>query len=134
MMPFRSVPFTAAFCCSCSGDCPLSFSSRSCASCVFDILPALGPGYSKIPQLEFAKGGTAIATSPTLVKVGEAGPELFTAIPLAKGGSVLGGIRNRMSGDFNLTIDGNQSNAWSADFEGQVAGVVASIFREAFEE
>lgn len=82
----------------------------------------------------FAKGGMAIATRPTLVKVGEAGPELFTAIPLGKGGSVLGGMRNYMSGDFNLNISGDQMGQWSGDFERQVTDVVAGIFREAFEE
>lgn len=82
----------------------------------------------------FAEGGTAIATKPTLVKVGERGPELFTAIPLARGGSVLGGVRNTMGGDFNLNIDGDQSALWSADFEAQVTNVVADMFREAFED
>lgn len=82
----------------------------------------------------FAKGGMAIATKPTLVKVGEAGPELFTAIPLGKGGSVLGGMQNYMSGDFNLNISGDQIGQWSGDFERQVTDVVAGIFREAFEE
>lgn len=82
----------------------------------------------------FAKGGMAIATKPTLVKVGDAGPELFTAIPLGKGGSVLGGMQNYMSGDFNLNISGDQMGQWSGDFERQVTDVVAGIFREAFEE
>jgi len=82
----------------------------------------------------FAKGGMGIATKPTLVKVGEAGPELFTAIPLARGGSVLGGLRTQVGGDFRLTIDGNQSTYWSADFERKVEGVVADMFKEAYEE
>jgi len=92
------------------------------------------PDYSRMRQHRFAEGGMAIATGPTTVKVGEAGPELFTAIPLAKGGSVLGGIRNQMGGDFRLTIDGNQAGAWSPDFEQGVTSIVADIFREAFEE
>lgn len=88
----------------------------------------------KVPITELAQGGMGVATKPTLVKVGEAGPELFTAIPLARGGSVLGGLRNQMGGDFRLTIDGNQMGQWSPNFEQGVTSIVAEIFREAFEE
>lgn len=97
------------------------------------VLARLGPGWGKIPQLEFAEGGMAIATKPTLVKVGEAGPELFTAIPLARGGSVIGGL-GRGYIDAHLSIDGNQAGLWSADFERGVEHTVAKIFKEAFQE
>lgn len=82
----------------------------------------------------FATGGMAIATAPTLVRVGEAGPELFTAIPLARGSSVLGGARGYGGGDFHLSIDGNQTGLWSSDFERGVEHTVAKIFKEAFQE
>jgi Skp family chaperone for outer membrane proteins len=82
---------------------------------------------------KFAQGGMAIATAPTLVKVGEAGPELFSAIPLAKGGALIGGL-GRGYIDAHLTIDGNQTGLWSTDFERGVEHTVARIFKEAFQE
>jgi len=94
-------------------------------------LPAFGPGYGKIPQLEFAEGGMAIATSPTIVKVGEAGPELFGAIPLGGGGKLgRGGQTSRSSTDVRLTMDGTQSGAWSGDLETQVLRIIRKILQE----
>jgi hypothetical protein len=81
-----------------------------------------------ISQLQFAEGGMALATSPTTVKVGEAGPELFGAIPLGKLGTGAMGLRG--GADIRLTIDGTQSGAWSGDFETQVLRVLRGVLQE----
>lgn len=78
-----------------------------------------------------AEGGLALATAPTMVKVGEAGPELFGAMPLNKLGGMGGGAMGLRGGmDVRLTIDGTQSGAWSGDFETQVLRVFRGLLQE----
>lgn len=79
----------------------------------------------------FAEGGMMVATAPTMVKVGEKGPELFGALPLGKlGGLGTGPMGMRGGMDIRLTIDGTQSGAWSGDFETQVLRVFRGILQE----
>lgn len=99
---------------------------------VADVVPV---GWAKVEGMEktqgFAEGGMAVATAPTMVKVGEAGPELFGAMPLNKLGGMGGGPMGMRGGmDIRLTIDGTQSGAWSGDFETQVLRVFRGILQE----
>lgn len=93
--------------------------------------PIMKPTTLGTKTVGFAEGGMALATAPTMVKVGEAGPELFGAMPLNKLGGMGGGAMGMRGGmDIRLTIDGTQSGAWSGDFETQVLRVFRGLLQE----